>query len=89
MLERDENDGSVNVHNRMQLQYWRANCDLQVILDAHACIEYLTKYIGKPETKTKDRQRPLRAAFEDASRKKNVKSGFYKVPSAQKRERPE
>ena len=44
----------VNVHNPAQLQYWRANCDLQVILDAHACKEYLTKYITKAEKRSQN-----------------------------------
>ena len=34
------NDARVNKHQRIQLQGWRANCDIQLILDHCACIEY-------------------------------------------------
>ena len=43
------NDPRVNRHQRLQLQAWRANCDIQLILDHHACIEYLAKYASKGE----------------------------------------
>ena len=32
------NDPRVNRHQRIQLQGWRANCDIQLIIDHHACI---------------------------------------------------
>ena len=28
---------------------WRANCDIQLIIDHHACVEYLAKYASKGE----------------------------------------
>jgi hypothetical protein len=31
------------------LQHWRANVDLQIILDAHVAITYMTKYAAKGE----------------------------------------
>lgn len=43
------NDPRVNRHHRFQLQGWRANCDLQIVIDYHACLEYLTKYTAKSE----------------------------------------
>ena len=33
----------------MQPQSWRANCDIQVVIDHYACAEYLTKYAAKSE----------------------------------------
>ena len=36
----------------MQLQGWRANCDIQVVIDHYACVEYLTKYAAKSEPKS-------------------------------------
>lgn len=33
----------------MQPQGWRANCDIQVVIDHYACVEYLTKYAAKSE----------------------------------------
>lgn len=41
------NDPRVNKHNRLQLQTWRANNDIQPIIDQHACIEYIAKYASK------------------------------------------
>ena len=43
------NDTRVNRHQRIQLQGWRANCDIQLIIDHHACVEYLAKYASKGE----------------------------------------
>ncbi len=37
-------DLRLNTHQRLQLQGWRANCDIQVVIDHYACVEYLTKY---------------------------------------------
>ena len=39
----------LNSNQRIQLQGWRANRDIQIIVDYHACVEYLTKYASKPE----------------------------------------
>ncbi len=43
------NDPRVNSHNRVMLQHWRANVDLQVIVDVHACARYMAKYAAKGE----------------------------------------
>ena len=43
------NDPRVNRHQQIQLQGSRANCDIQLIIDHHACIEYLAKYASKAE----------------------------------------
>ena len=43
------NDPRINSHQKIQLVGWRANCDMQVILDYHACVEYLCKYAAKGE----------------------------------------
>ena len=42
-------DPQVNHHQRIQLQGRRANCDIQLITDHHACVEYLAKYAAKAE----------------------------------------
>lgn len=31
------------------MQGWRENCDIQVIIDYHSCLEYITKYASKAE----------------------------------------
>ena len=46
------NDCRLNNHQRLQLQGWRANCDLQIVIDHHACVEYLAKYATKCEQKS-------------------------------------
>ena len=46
------NDPRLNNHQRLQLQGWRANCDIQVIIDYHACVEYLAKYASKGEPRS-------------------------------------
>ena len=53
------NDSRPNNNQRLQLQSWRANCDIQVVIDHYACVEYLTKYAAKGEPSTPI----LKAAF--------------------------
>lgn len=43
------NDSRLNRHQPLQLQGWRANCDIQIIVDYQACLEYLVKYTSKGE----------------------------------------
>ena len=42
------NDSRLNNNQQLQLQGWRANCDIQVVIDRYVCFEYLTKYAAKP-----------------------------------------
>ena len=53
------NDTRLNNNQQLQLQGWRANCDIQVVIDYYACVEYLTKYAAKGEC----RSPMLKAAF--------------------------
>ena len=46
------NDPRLNDHQPTQLQGWRANCDLQIVIDHYACVEYLTKYAAKEEPRS-------------------------------------
>ena len=46
------NDARLNNHQQIQLQGWRANCDIQVVIDQYACTQYLTKYAAKGEPKS-------------------------------------
>ena len=55
-LTTKRNDPRVNSHNRLMLQNWRANIDIQVIVDAQACARYMAKYAAKGEPRTKDVQ---------------------------------
>lgn len=43
------NDSRLNSNQQFQLQGWRANCDIQIIIDHYACVEHLTKYAAKGE----------------------------------------
>lgn len=47
------NDPRVNSHNRVMLQHWRANVDLQIIVDVEACARYMAKYAAKSEPRSK------------------------------------
>lgn len=47
-LTTKRNDQRVNSHNRLQLQHWRANVDLQLIVDVEACARYMAKYCKPP-----------------------------------------
>lgn len=51
------NDQLINMHDRLQLQGWRANVDKKPILSIHAAIQYVAKYASKSE--------PRSAAFSD------------------------
>ena len=46
------NDSRLNNHQQLQLQGWRANCDIQVVIDHYACVEYLAKYAAKGEPRS-------------------------------------
>ena len=45
----ERNDSRLNRHQRLQLQGWRANCDINIVINYHSCLEYLTKYASKGE----------------------------------------
>ena len=36
-----------SIISSLQLQGWRANCDIQVVVDYHACVEYLAQYASR------------------------------------------
>lgn len=42
-------DPRLNRHQPLQLQGWRANCDIQIVVGYQACLEYLVKYASKGE----------------------------------------
>ena len=43
------NDPRLSRHQRIQLNAWRENREIQLIVDYNACVEYLTKYASKAE----------------------------------------
>ena len=46
------NDTRINNYQQLQLQNWRANCDIQLITSFRECIEYVTKYAAKGEPRS-------------------------------------
>ena len=44
------NDGWLNTHSKIGLQYWGGNLDLQILLDTQAVLLYVAKYVAKTET---------------------------------------
>ncbi|CAB3993764.1 Hypothetical predicted protein [Paramuricea clavata] len=52
-LHTKRNDQRLNSHNRVMLENWRANLDLQVIVDEKACARYMAKYAAKGEPRSK------------------------------------
>lgn len=69
------NDSRVNNHQRLQLQGWRANCDIQVVIDYHACLEYLAKYASKGEP----RSPVMKTAFDSIVRNCNIDNSSTKL----------
>ena len=61
------NDPRLNNHQRIQLQGWRANCDIQGVIDYGAFVEYLAKYASKDEP----RSPVLKLAFNSIVRNSN------------------
>ena len=61
------NDPWLNNHQRVQLQGWRANCDIQVVIDHHACVEYLAKYAAKGEPKSQQLKDTFNAVIKSSS----------------------
>ncbi|CAB4032530.1 ATP-dependent DNA helicase PIF1 [Paramuricea clavata] len=52
-LHTKRNDQRLNSHNRVMLENWQANVDLQVIVDEKACARYMAKYAAKGEPRSK------------------------------------
>ena len=48
-LQRNMNELRINTHNLTVLYLWKANMDLQYILDPYACVVYVVSYIGKAQ----------------------------------------
>ena len=49
VLRRKPSESSVNPHNATILKAWRANINVQFILDAYACVMYVAAYMTKNE----------------------------------------
>ena len=73
------NDPWINRHNRTMLEYWKANVDITIIIDYHAAVSYLTKYIAKPESKGREMQNLFKAALINAPDTANPQSRLRSV----------
>jgi hypothetical protein len=73
------NDPNINRHNRTMLEYWKANVDITIIIDYHAAVSYLTKYISKPESKGRQLESLFRAALVNATENTSPQSRFRSV----------
>ena len=51
-LTTKRNDEMINSHNCVMIQHWRANLDLQAIVDTDQCIRYMEKYATKGEPRS-------------------------------------
>ena len=60
-LTMKQNDGRINCHNHVMSQHWRANVDLQVIVDTDKCIRYMAKYAPKGEPRSQSASEILTA----------------------------
>ena len=49
ILERTPSEQNVNAYNPTILKAWRANIDIQFIIDAYACVMYVASYMTKDE----------------------------------------
>ena len=78
MLTR-RNDERLNSHNRVMLENWRANVDLQVIVDEKACARYMTKYAAKGEPRSKSASEILKLSVSSLESTDHVSSAIKKA----------
>ncbi|KAK3920914.1 hypothetical protein KUF71_010151 [Frankliniella fusca] len=73
-LVTERNDPLLNNYNPYILQTWRANIDFTPVLSKQALINYLAKYISKPEKESKQLIDILRYLLQETDDDKLVKS---------------
>ena len=73
------NDSRLNNNQRLQLQSWRANCDIQVVIDHYACVEYLTKYAAKGEPSAPILKAAFTTIINNAPSNSNPHRAFKKI----------
>ena len=78
-LTTKRNDPRLNSHNRLMLQNWRANVDLQVIVDMTACARYMAKYFSKCEPHSKAMDAIYTDCISKLSLNSNSISAFQKA----------
>ena len=78
-LQTKRNDQRLNSHNRVMLENWRANVDLQVIVDEKACARYMAKYAAKGEPRSKSASEILKLSVSSLQNDDQVSSAFKKA----------
>ena len=73
------NDNRLNNHQRLQLQGWRANCDIQVVIDYHSCLEYIAKYASKAEKISSVAKEAFTSVLCESSNQNNGKGTLRKL----------
>ena len=73
------NDARLNNHQQLQLQGWRANCDIQVVMDHYACVEYLTKYGAKGEPRSSVLKQAFNSIVQNVNNNSNPHRALKKV----------
>ncbi len=77
-LHTKRNDQRLNSHNRVMLENWRANVDLQVIVDEKACARYMAKYAAKGEPRSKSASEILKLSVSSLQNDDQVSSGCWR-----------
>ena len=78
-LHTRRNDERLNSHNRVMIENWRANVDLQVIVDEKACARYMTKYAAKGEPRSKSASEILKLSISSLQNNNQVSSAIKKA----------
>ena len=66
-------------HQQVQLQGWRANCDIQVVIDHYACVEYLTKYAAKGELRSAILKQAFNSIMQNVDNSTDTRRAINKV----------
>ena len=78
-LHTKRNDERLNSHNRVMLENWRENIDLQVIVYEKACARYMAKYAAKREPRSKSASEILKLSVSSLQNDDQVSSAFKKA----------
>ncbi len=73
------NDPLLNHHNRVMLETWRSNIDVQPIVDFQACVNYLAKYAAKCEKKSERVNATLQVLSKKLKTTCSTQSAFRKM----------
>ena len=79
ILTTKRNDEMCNKHNRIQLQYFRSNVDMQIILDWRACYNYISKYAAKANKPSETINEVLSKVVERSDSTTDVTKAFRKM----------